>query len=118
MPKQKIEILIPIVMEVMETQKKDFTKETKGHIASYGPSVLMAGLKQTVLFNEKNNAYINAMIFKIMQKQGLYQNQNNLVDLVNTPNIKIKQHVLDVVVACKLVLPTFKLPIKDEKKEE
>ena len=120
MSRKKIENLIPIAMEVIDEQiashPNQFIKETKGHISSYGPSILMAGLKQTVLFNDKNNAYINTLIFEILKKQNFHQNKSNLIELTIKYNNKTKQQIIDVIVACKLVLPTFDLPDKNKDK--
>lgn len=116
---KNLEKLIPFALEVIENHKKKMSKDGKiksefnGYFASYGPSVLMAGLKQTVMFyddkDKEDKKLVNKIIFEVLQKMDWHGNKSNLKDLVLTHNPLIKSRVLEVVTACKLAIRTFEL---------
>ena len=112
MPKRNVEKLIPVAMKVFAKHKNKLKPETKGYFASFGPSVMMAGLLQTVLFYDSKSEYINTIIWEIMTDESIQWSggKKSLKDLVeNDNNILNKKRVLEVIVACKLVIKTYKL---------
>jgi len=112
MPKRNVEKLIPVAMKVFEKHKNEFNPETKGYFASFGPSVMMAGLLQTVLFYDGKSEYINRIIWEIMTDESIKwsEGKKSLKDLVEkNNNILNKKRVLEVIVACKLVIKTYEL---------
>lgn len=113
---KNLEKLIPIALEVIENSKKEMSidgkikSEFNGYFSSFGPSVLMAGLKQTVMFYEdKDKKLVNKIIFEILKEMLWNEKESSLHDLVLTHNPLIKSRVLDVVTACKLAIRTFEL---------
>lgn len=116
---KNLEKLIPIALKVIENNKKNMSKDGKiksefnGYFASYGPSVLMAGLKQTVMFyddkEKKDKKLVNSIIFNILKEMKWDENILSLHDLVLTHNPLIKSRVLEVVTACKLAVRTFEM---------
>ncbi|HIP61859.1 MAG TPA: hypothetical protein EYG98_04815 [Sulfurovum sp.] len=117
MRNKNLEKLIPITMEVFEKDKSKFSKETKGYFSSYGPSIIMAGLRQTVKSYEgsKDKKYINNIIWKIMGKMDSTwrDEKKSLDELVNSDKNRIpnKNRILEVIVACKLCIKTFDLKV-------
>lgn len=112
MAKRNIEKLIPVTMKVFEKYEDKFKPETKGYFSSFGPSVIMAGLHQTVLFYEEKTKYINEIIWDIMTDDtiGWGEDGSSLKNLIETNNDLLnKKRVLEVIVACKLVIKTYDL---------
>ena len=121
---RNLEKLTPICMSVIEelshTNEKDMKKnaglkkEFNGYFASFGPSVIMAGLNQTVAFyadtsKKSKQGYVNTIIWQVLKKMQWDDNENSLTDYVKTRDILRKNRVLEVVVACKLAIRTFDL---------
>lgn len=124
---RNLEKLIPIVVNIIEhkinlydeekdaEEKKELchiTKKFNGYFASFGPSVLMAGLYQTIFFYDDKHKCINDIIFEAMQKMGwIDTNHTELKHIVRKDNsdLMAKKHVLEVIVACKLAIRTFAL---------
>ena len=96
-----------------DNEKKELckvTKEFKGYLASYGPSIVMAGLCQTVYFYEDKDKCINEIIWEALKKMNWNNNKDNIKELVNDENnLAVKDHVMDVISAAKLVIRTFDL---------
>ena len=111
MENKNLEKLIPITMKILEKHKSDLKKETKGHISSFGPSVIMAGLRQTVKSYEDKKNYINEMILEICHAMDWYQEAKSLDAVVANHNVLVKKRILEVVVACKLCIKTFDLKV-------
>lgn len=114
MQNKNIEKLIPIAMKVMESYKNKFKKETSSYFSAFGPSVMMAGLHQTVLAYEgdDNKKTINMIILEIYNQMGWNSQNKSLNELVGTHNPLVKKRLLEVVVACKLVIGTYGLKDK------
>jgi len=107
-----IEKLLPVAIEVFRKYEGGFTKETNGYFASYGPSIIMAGLKQSVIFYEKKASYVNKIIWDILNHQDIQWGSDapSLKEMViASDNRKDKKHILDTIVACKLVIRTYDL---------
>lgn len=114
MQNKNIEKLIPIAMTVMEPYRNKFKKETSGYFSAFGPSVMMAGLHQTVLAyqGDDNKKTINEIILKIYNQMEWNSQNQNLNELVSTHNFLVKKRLLEVVVACKLVIGTYSMKDK------
>ncbi|MFW3342953.1 type III-B CRISPR module-associated protein Cmr5 [Aliarcobacter butzleri] len=118
---KNLEKLIPITLNIIENHKKNMFAENSnkiksefnGYFASFGPSVLMAGLNQTVMFfddkDKKDKKLVNTIIFEILKEMKWDENKQNLKDLVLEYNPLIKSRVLEVVTSCKLAIRTFEL---------
>lgn len=114
MQNKNLETLIPIAMKAIakEHKKKNFTSTANGYFASYGPSILMAGVKQTVLYNHSKHKEINSVIFNIMKEKGWMESYDSLEKMVQDSNAakrQIQKRLLEVLVACKLVIRTYEL---------
>ncbi len=116
---KNLEKLIPITLNIIEKYKNEMSKEGKiksefnGYFASFGPSVLMAGLNQTVMFfddkDKKDKRLVNKIIFEILKEMKWNDEKQNLEELVLKYNPLIKSRVLEVVTSCKLAIRTFEL---------
>lgn len=114
MPKRNVEKLIPFALEAINEMMKDkqcnIESEFSGYISSFGPSVIMAGLRQTVLFYEVKEKCVNKLIWNIMGEMGWQNKNTSILELVNNDNnLLSKNRVLEVIVACKLAIRTFEL---------
>ena len=108
MQNRNLENLIPIALEVLEEHKSSLTKESNGHFSSFGPSVIMAGLHQTVISYEDKKGYVNNIILKVYNKK-YNTNHSSLSNLVTTNSLIVKNQILDIVIACKLAIRTIAL---------
>lgn len=124
---RNLEKLIPIVVKIINHKIKTYNNETdkekkkrlchintkfNGYFASYGPSVLMAGLYQTIFFYEDKSKCVNEIILEAMQKmEWAVKDETSLTKIVqdNNNNILLKNRILEVIVACKLAIRTFGL---------
>ncbi len=98
----------------MQNEEEEIMNKYNGYLASFGPSVIMAGLKQTVLFYADNkkaqdHGIINKIIYETLQKRNWMENANNLSDYVNSDDKQRKKRVLNVVIACKIAIRTLDL---------
>lgn len=127
MHNKNLEKLIPIVADIINTKintynqasnkdKKNLchiTKKFNGYFASFGPSVLMAGLYQTIYFYHDKEHCVNDIVLKAIKKMEWGdENTINLTDMVeekNNTNMLLKNRILEVIIACKLVIRTFEL---------
>ncbi len=116
MSKRSIEKYIPKAMEVLKENLEGgiFPKEYNGYISSFGASVIQSGLKPTLaLFENKNNTdryKIVEFIFEIFKR---YNNINTeeilLINyVINNNKDNLKKEILDISIALKLTLRTFK----------
>lgn len=127
MHNRNLEKLIPIVVKIFETKIDAYDKETdkkkrvklcrinkkfNGYFASFGPSVLMAGLYQTIYFYEDKAKCINEIVLEVLQKMGWIEEDTiKLIDIAKRDNqdLLLKNRILEVITACKLAIRTFEL---------
>lgn len=129
MNNRRIEKMIVPAMEILKEKDAGILKNDKipskfnGHIASFGPSVVQAGMLQTLAFYSredgegKERKKINALIWKILIKSRYLKESGNkslldaLKDKLSSPDsserIYWKNLVLEASVACKLAMRTF-----------
>lgn len=115
---------MPIISKVIDNKIKAYNnaddkekkklckvvKEFNGYFASFGASVIMAGLRQTVIFYEDKYPCINDIIWGAIVQMDWMDGKDNLIQLVNDhKNLQVKQRVLDIVISCKLTIRTFDL---------
>lgn len=121
---KNLEELTPMCMKIISELSEKYTedmkksgglkKEFNGYFASFGPSVIMSGLNQTVIFyadtSKKNKqGYVNRIIWEVLKEMEWNDKENSLLDYVSTGNMIRKSRVLEVVSACKLAIRTFDL---------
>jgi CRISPR/Cas system CMR-associated protein Cmr5 small subunit len=121
---KNLEELMPIIAKIIDSKIKAYNnaddkekkklckvvKEFNGYFASFGPSVIMAGLRQTVVFYEDKYSCVNDIIWEAISQMNWTDGENDLTALVNdTKNLQVKQRVLDIVISCKLTIRTFDL---------
>ena len=129
MNNRRIEKMIVPAMEILKEKdtgilKKDtIPSKFNGYIASFGPSVVQAGMLQTLAFYSRDDGEgkerkkINALIRKtLIESEYLKKSKNNslldaLKDKLSSPDsserIYWKTLVLEASVACKLAMRTF-----------
>ena len=121
---RNLEKLTPICMKIIYKLSNDNEKDMKkngglkkdfnGYFASFGPSVIMAGLNQTVSFyadtsKKSKQGYVNTIIWDVLKEMNWAENENSLTNYVKNRNILRKDRILEVVTACKLAIRTFDL---------
>lgn len=115
MSKKSIEKYIPKAMEVLTKTFPDgtFPSSYNGYISSFGASIIQSGLKPTLaLFENKdaNTKEKKQLLTNVILKM-LDSNEESLLHFVlnskEDPNV-IKQKIIDISVAIKLTLRTFK----------
>jgi len=119
MSRQRVEKYIPDAMRVLE---KTFTEGTipsayNGYISAFGASIMQSGLKPTLALFENTNAntkenkeYLSKIILKILS--GDENNEGSLLRYVldtRQDEHYLKEQVVDIAVAIKLAIRTFKL---------
>jgi len=118
----KIDNLIPEVMQILKTKFKDgkVDNQYNGYISSFGASVLMSGLKATVAMFENENSkakdrkILMNVILKVLNKQA--KDNDKLLDyILKNDDEKLKQKILDIAIAIKLCIRTFKFEKSDKK---
>ena len=129
MNNRRIEKMIVPAMEILKEKDTGILKNDKipskfnGYIASFGPSVVQAGMLQALAFYSredgegKERKKINALIQKtLIKSEYLKESKNNslfdaLKEKLNSSNsserIYWKTLVLEASVACKLSMRTF-----------
>ena len=123
MSKKRIESYIPDAIKVLE---KDFVdgkipSAYNGYISSFGASIMQSGLKPTLaLFENKDSntkekkEYLSKIILKVLDKS---TKETSLLKYVINGNEKLlKDKIMDISIALKLSIRTFKLD-KGEKNE-
>jgi CRISPR-associated protein Cmr5 len=118
MSKKNIEKYIPEAMKVLEKTFSDgvIPSAYNGYISSFGASIIQSGLKPTLALFENTNAntkedksYLTKMILEILDNK----TQEESLLKYTLKNAKdeayIKQQILDIAVALKLSIRTFKL---------
>jgi len=123
MSKKRIESYIPDAIKVLE---KDFVdgkipSAYNGYISSFGASIMQSGLKPTLaLFENKDSntkekkEYLSKIILKVLDKST--QETSLLKYVINGNEKLLKDKIMDISIALKLSIRTFKLD-KGEKNE-
>lgn len=115
MSKKNIENYIPKAIKVLdETFGESIPSAYNGYISSFGASIMQSGLKPTLaLFENKDAAtkedkeYLTKIILKILSGQ-----DGSLLRYVlgsKDDETYLKQKILDISIAIKLSIRTFKL---------
>ncbi|AXX95873.1 type III-B CRISPR module-associated protein Cmr5 [Arcobacter ellisii] len=117
MSKKRIESYIPKAIELLtkEFPEGKIASSYNGYISSFGASIIQSGLKPTLAVFENTNAstkedksYLTKLILKLLPNtQG-----NSLLKFVLANKQKeesLKEEILDIAVALKLSIRTFKL---------
>lgn len=129
MNNRRIEKMIVPAMKILMEEDLGILKDGKilskfnGYIASFGPSVVQAGILQTLAFYSredgegKERKKINALIRKtLIKSEYLKESRNNslfdaLKDKLNSSDSSKRTYwktlVLEASVACKLAMRTF-----------
>jgi CRISPR-associated protein Cmr5 len=117
MSKKTIEKYIPDAMRVLKEEFKDcyIPSAYNGYISSFGASIIQSGLLPTLALFEKKDAptkedrsKLTKLILKILDDKY----NNTLLEYVlsaNDDELYLKQKILDISVALKLSIRTFKL---------
>lgn len=123
MSKRTIEAYIPKVLKVLD---RTFTEGVipsayNGYISSFGASVMQSGLLPTLALFENTNAstkenkeYLSYLIVQVLT--GRSDDISLLRYVLDKDEALMKQQILDISVAIKLSIRTFKLD-KGEKDE-
>ena len=123
MSKKRVEEYIPKALKVLEQEFKNgvIPKVYNGYISSFGASIIQSGLKPTLaLFEnqqantEHNRGVLTELILKILDENT--QETSLLRYVINNGNEDLlKEKILDIAIAIKLSIRTFKL---EDKKDE
>jgi CRISPR-associated protein Cmr5 len=130
---RQIENLIPFALEsaeLLKNEKGKIPNEYSGYIASFGASVIQAGLKPAIAFSERKSSkssedrskLMEAVCYIIMKQKGdnpdLVDDSKSLLKYVlkyeSAGNTMIKDYVLDAATALKLAIRTFEFEPKEE----
>jgi CRISPR-associated protein Cmr5 len=124
MSKKNIENYIPKVMEVLkdEFQNGEIPSAYNGYISSFGASIIQSGLLPTLALFENTNAstkenkeYLTYLIVRVLT--GKKEDISLLQYVLKENNPQHKQRILDISIAIKLSIRTFKLVDKDIRDE-
>ena len=117
MSKRNIEKYIPQVMKVLNRSFKNETISSSynGYISSFGASIIQSGLLPTLALFENTNAsakenkeYLSYIIVQVLK--GNDDDISLLRYVLNADDQRLlKQQILDISVAMKLCIRTFKL---------
>jgi len=117
MSKKQIESYIPKAMEVLDDEFQDgiIPSAYNGYISSFGASIIQSGLKPTLALFENTNAktkeskeYLTYIIVRILTGK---KDDISLLRYVMKKNNEelMKQKIMDISIAIKLSIRTFKL---------
>ena len=117
MSKKSIEQKIPKAMNTLDLTFKDVIPSSyNGYISSFGASIIQSGLEPTLALFENENAstlekkqLLPKLILNILDENST---ETSLLKYVlNRPNEKqyLKREILDIAIAIKLCIRTFKL---------
>ena len=117
MSKKRIESYIPKAMEVLEDEFRDGTIPSayNGYISSFGASIIQSGLKVTLALFENTNANtkeskedLSYLIIRVLT--GKKDDISLLHYVLKCKNEELlKEQILDISIAIKLSIRTFKL---------
>lgn len=116
MSKSKIEKYIPQAMKILDKIFSDgvIPPAYNGYISSFGASIMQSGLlptlalfEKTTQSKEKDKSYLTKIILKILDEN---TNEVSLLKYVLNNNEEIlKPKIIDISIALKLSIRTFKL---------
>lgn len=123
MSRRNIEKYIPEAVDVLskEFSNGEINSAYNGYISAFGASIMQSGLKPTLaLYENQNNqdntkadkSVLTKLILKILDKNA---NTTSLLQYVlnsNQNETLLKEKIIDIAIAIKLSIRTFKL-IKD-----
>ena len=121
MSKKRIEKYIPKAIEVLDKAFTDgkIPSAYNGYISSFGASVLQSGLLPTLSLFESTNSsakenkeYLTYIIFQILTNR---EDDMSLLRFVLSNNQELlKPQIMDIAIAIKLSIRTFKLDRGDK----
>jgi CRISPR-associated protein Cmr5 len=123
MSKQSVEKYIPDVMKVLKDEfpEGEIPSAYNGYISSFGASVMQSGLLPTLALFENTNAstkenkeYLTYLIVRVLT--GKSDDISLLHHVLKNNETLLKPKIIDIAVAIKLCIRTFKL--KKGKKDE
>lgn len=118
MSKLHIENYIPKVLTVLEKEfsSGEIPSSYNGYISSFGASVMQSGLKPTLALFENKNAstkedksFLTKIILQVLDEN---EQEDSLLHYILKHSKKeevLKQQIIDIAVAIKLSIRTFKL---------
>jgi len=120
MSKRAIEKYIPQVLEVLDAHYPNgvISSAYSGYIASFGASIIQSGLKPTLAFFENENneentkesrVVLNRHILKVLDKNHKDDSLLRYVITYRGNQELLKQNIIDISIALKLAIRTFKL---------
>jgi len=118
MSKKNIEKYIPEAMKVLQKEfpQGAISSAYNGYISSFGASIIQSGLKPTLALFENTNAntkedksYLTKIILQILQTNADETSLLRYVLANSKDEEYLKQQILDIAVAVKLSIRTFKL---------
>ncbi len=118
MSKRNIENYIPKAIEVLtrEFPIGEIPSSYNGYISSFGASIVQSGLNPTLALFENKNAsakedknLLTKIILQILDDEERNDSLLNYVLMQNNQEEILKQKIIDIAVAIKLSIRTFKL---------
>lgn len=116
MSKKNIEKYIPKALEVLHQEFSSgvIPSAYNGYISSFGASVLQSGLIPTLALFENTDAktkedksYLTYLIFRVLTNSN--DDISLLTYVLNHKNDNLKPKIIDIAIAIKLSIRTFKL---------
>ena len=123
MSKKNVEAYIPRALEVLSSHypEKVIPSAYNGYISSFGASIMQSGLLPTLALFENTNActkenkeYLTYLIVRVLT--GKSDDVSLLHHVLKNNETLLKPKIIDIAVAIKLCIRTFKLD-KGEKNE-
>jgi len=120
---KRVERYIPKAIEVLEVEFSDgkIPKAYNGYISTFGASILQAGLKPTLALFENNQAQtisdriiLTKIILKILDSNTQETSLLRYVINSNQDEDILQSKIVDIAIAIKLSIRTFKLIDKEE----
>jgi CRISPR-associated protein Cmr5 len=117
MSKRNIEKHIPKALKVLqETFGDTIASSYNGYISSFGASIMQSGLKPTLALFENENAstlqkkqLLTSIILQILDDKTTETSLLKYVIGNNMDETQLKKQILDISIAVKLSIRTFKL---------
>ena len=121
MSKKNIEKYIPKALEVLtqEFENGVIPSAYNGYISSFGASVMQSGLTPTLALFENTNArtkedksYLTYLIYRVLTNSN--DDVSLLTYVINGNERVLKPKIMDIAIAIKLSIRTFKLEKGDK----
>jgi len=118
MSKKRIEKYIPEAMKVLDATFENgiVPSSYNGYISSFGASIIQSGLKPTLALFENENAkteekkqLLPRLILQVLEKDSEETSLLHYVLQRKEQELFLKQKILDISIAIKLCIRTFKL---------